>query len=85
LSEFISSEDEEDEEFRDEGFYWFLDSLDIISDPEEFHVGFEDNDIRVSNINYSAGTELGINNISFYSTNNMVHSDYEFMIETTKK
>ena len=81
LSEFISSEDEEDEEFRDEGFYWFLDSLDIISDPEEFHVGFEDNDIRVSNIKYSAGTELGINNISFYSTNNMVHSDYEFMIE----
>ena len=81
LSEFISSEDEEDEEFRDEGFYWFLDSLDIISDPEEFHVGFEDNDIRVSNINYSVGTELGINNISFYSTNNMVHSDYEFMIE----
>ena len=81
LSEFISSEDEEDEEFRDEGFYWFLDSLDIISDPEEFHVGFEDNDIRVNNINYSVGTELGINNISFYSTNNMVHSDYEFMIE----
>lgn len=85
LSEFISSEDEEDEEFRDEGFYWFLDSLDIISDPEEFHVGFEDNDIRVSNINYSVGTELGINNISFYSTKNMVHSDYEFIIETSKK
>lgn len=84
LSEFISEEDEEDTEFRDEGFYWFLDGLGSMSDPEEFYESFDDNDITVSENNYSVGTELGINNISFYSTINMVHSDYEFIIESSK-
>ena len=62
-----------------------MDGLGSMSDPEEFHESFEDNDIRASNIKYSVGTELGTNNISFFSTNNMVHSEYEFMIEILNK
>ena len=81
LREFITEEDETDEDFRDEGFHWFLDSLGLTSDPEEFHVAFEDNEIDVTDINYTVGTELGLDDISFYSTKNMVHTDYEFIVE----
>ena len=81
LREFITEEDETDEDFRDEGFHWFLDSLGLTSDPEEFHEAFEDNEIDVTDINYTVGTELGLDDISFYSTSKVIHSDYEFIIE----
>ena len=81
LREFITEEDETDEDFRDEGFHWFLDSLGLTSDPEGFHEAFEDNEINVTDINYSVGTELGLDDISFYSTSKVIHSDYEFIVE----
>ena len=81
LKEFITEEDETDEDFRYEGFHWFLDSLGLMSDPEEFHVGFEDNEIEITDINFTVGTELGLDDISFYSTQNMVHTDYELIVE----